>query len=86
MEAREVGDLARDDAEGERDVAALAEGVDAEPGQAGNLVGGVELARLLERGDAARSERADLVQDVFEHERVEDAEPVHVLRARRRTA
>ncbi len=86
VEAREVGHLARDDAEGERDVAALPEGVDAEARQAGNLVGGVELARLLEGGDAARGERADLVQDVLEDERVEDAEPVHVLELRRRTA
>ena len=71
-EAAEVRDLGRDDAEGKGDVAALAEGVDAEPRQVGQLVGGVHLARLLEEADAAGRAGADGVQDVLERFRGEE--------------
>ena len=58
MQAREIGHLAGNHAEGKGDVATLPEGVDAEPRQTGNLIRGVEFAGLLERGDAAWSQRA----------------------------
>ena len=66
-----VGTCARDDAEGEGDLAALAERVHAEPRQIGRLVGGVELAGLVERSDAPRSGRCDRVQHVLERLRRE---------------
>ena len=62
MEAREVRHLPRDDAEGKRDLAALAERVHPEARQARQLVGGVELAGLVELGDAPRRAGADLVR------------------------
>ena len=49
VELLEARHLAGDDAEGERDVAALAEGVDAEARQALGGVGDVEVAGLVER-------------------------------------
>jgi hypothetical protein len=70
-EAAEVRDLRRDDAEGKGDVTALPERVHAEPGQVGQLIGGVHLARLLEEADAAGRARADRVQDLFEGLRAE---------------
>ncbi len=68
LEARH---LARDDAERERDVTALAEGVDAEARQAGPLVGRVELAGLLEVREPSRRVGADLLQDLLEALRIE---------------
>ena len=68
LEARH---LARDDAERERDVAALAERVDAEARQAGPLVGRVELAGLLEGREPRRRVGADLPQDLLEPLRIE---------------
>ena len=73
-EALEVGHVARDHAEGERDLAALAERVHAEARQAVRLVGGVELARLVEGGEARRRRGADLVDDVLELGRAERRE------------
>ncbi len=61
-ERLEARHLARDHAERERDLAALAEGVDAEARQAGLLVRGVELARLVERGEARRVGGADRLE------------------------
>ena len=58
-QALEVGHLAGDDAERERDLAALAERVDAEARQAVGLVGGVELAGLLEGGEPRPRRGAD---------------------------
>ena len=62
----EVRDLARDDAEGDRDRAALAEAVDAEPRQAGRRVGAVELSRLEERLQPLRRLGADLLEGELE--------------------
>ena len=65
-EAAERRHLGGDDAACERDVAALAERIDAEPRQARKLVGGVELAGLVEDGDPPGGRGADLVQDLLE--------------------
>src|SRR5262249_47925263 len=66
LEAREGRNVHWDHATGERDVAALAEGIDSEPRQPGDLVSGVELARLVECSDGGRRRLADLVEDLFE--------------------
>ena len=71
--------VARDRPERERDVAALPEGVDAEPRQARRLVGGVELAGLLERGEPRRGGAADVAQDELELRRSERVPPVEGL-------
>ena len=62
LEAREVRHLPGNDAEGERDLAALAERIHPEARQARQLVGGVELACLVELGDAPRCAGADLAR------------------------
>ena len=67
----EARNLSRDDAERERDVTALPEGVDAEARQARPLVGRVELAGLLEVREPRRRVGADLVQDLLEALRIE---------------
>ena len=69
LEARHV---ARDDAEGERDGAALAEGVDAEARQALGRVGEVEVAALVERPQPLRRDAGD---------RLERGEQVLLVRA-----
>src|SRR5207237_41282 len=71
LELLEARNVARDDAEGEGDVAALPEGVDAEARQARMLVGRVELAVLEERGEAHRIGAADLADDVLELRRLQ---------------
>src|SRR4051812_10049666 len=71
--------VARDHPERERDVAALPEGVDAEPRQACRLVGAVELARLLERAEPRRGGAADVVEEALEPLRCERLPPVEGL-------
>jgi len=58
----EVRDLARDDAERNRDRAALAEAVDAEAGETLRRIGTVELSRLEERLQPLRRLGADLLE------------------------
>ncbi len=65
-EGLEVRHLARDDAEGDRDRAALPEAVDAESRQAGRRVGAVELSRLEERLQPLRRLGADLLEGELE--------------------
>ena len=62
----EARNLARDHAHRERDLAALPEGVDAEPREARALVGEIELAGLLECREPRRGGSADFAQDCLE--------------------
>jgi hypothetical protein len=61
----------RDRPEGEGDVAALPEGVDAEAWKACLLVGGVELTGLVEAGESCGSGRTDRLEDALELGRAE---------------
>ncbi len=67
----ETGHLARNQAERERDLAALPERVHAEARQAGGLVRGVELARVAEGCEPLRIGGADPLEELFEPRRVE---------------
>ncbi len=73
-QAGEVGNGARNDAEGERDVAALTKGVQTKARQTGHVVGGVELAGALEELEPRRRGGADFLDEALEIHRVEDAE------------
>ena len=70
-QALEVGNLVGDDAERERDLAALAERVDAEARQAVGLVGGVELTGLVEGGEPRPRRGADEREHLLERGRIE---------------
>ena len=73
-QALEVGHRVRDDAEGERDLAALAERVDAEAREADRLVGSVELAGALEDLEPRGRGGADVIHDLPQLERAERGE------------
>src|SRR5205814_10582402 len=65
-EIPEDRDLARNHAESDRDGAAMAEAVDAEPRQPLRRIGAVELARFEERLQPLRRLRADLLERELE--------------------
>ena len=78
-QALEAGHRVRDDAEGERDLAALAERVDAEARQADRLVGSVELAGALEDLEPRWRGGADVIHDLPQLERAERGKAVERL-------
>ena len=84
MKAGEVRHLPWDDAKGEGDLAALAECIHPEAREARQLVGGVQLAGLVELGDAPRCAGADLLEHAFERLGIEGRPAVERLQARRR--